>query len=321
MRRMPTILWLRTAALAGVLAVSVPLVAADSGSWTPVADWPALPDGWTTGEVAGVGVDSHNHVFVFHRGKEKSVLCIEGATGKIVSSFGDGLFINAHGLEVDGDDNVWITDTRRHQVMKFSHEGELLLSIGEKGVAGVDASHFNQPTDVVVSASGEFYVSDGYGNNRVVKFSADGTFLREWGEKGAGPGQFDLPHGLALDDSGRVYVADRANQRVQVFDGDGSFLDEWGTDRLGEGSRPWGLEYSSDGRLYVIDGGNMNPGTPDYARISILDLAGKLVDSWSSYGTEPGRLSWGHDVAVGADGAVYTAEVRNSRRAQKFVAK
>ena len=141
-------------------------------SYQVVHDWPQLPDGFVLGEVAGVGVDSHNHVFVFHRGS-RPILCLDGASGKIVASWGDGMFGSAHGLDVDPQDNVWVTDTVHHQIMKFSHDGELLMTLGAKGVPGLDGNHFNKPTDIVVTSNGEFYVSDGYGNSRVAKFSAE----------------------------------------------------------------------------------------------------------------------------------------------------
>ena len=280
--------------------------------------WPALPSGITTGETAGVGVDSHGHVVVFHRGDKHSVLLLDPDTGELVASFGDGLFVNAHGLGIDAQDNVWITDTLRHQVLKFSHDGELLMSLGEKGVAGLDAAHFDQPTDVAIAPNGDVYVSDGYGNSRVVQFDRSGRFIRTWGEPGSAAGQFNLPHGITLDDEGHVYVADRSNQRVQVFDSQGKYIAQWGEDVFGPGSRPWGLEFDA-GLIYVIDGGNMDANTPDYARLTVLDKHGAVKTQWSSYGSAPGQLSWGHDVTVGADGSVYTAEVRNNNRAQKFV--
>ncbi len=286
-----------------------------------VPDWLKLPDGIETGETAGVGVDSHNHVFIFHRGADMPIMCVEGDSGKIVASFGEGLFTNAHGLEIDKDDNVWVTDTLNHQVYKFSHGGDLLLTLGEKGVSGLDETHFNLPTDVVVTPDGEFYVSDGYGNSRVVKFDANGKFLFDWGKRGTAPGEFNLPHGLTLDPQGRVYVADRTNMRIQVFTADGKYICEWGAEQLGEVGRPWGLEYAPDGYLYVIDGSDMQQSTPNVARITKLTLEGEVLETWGSYGTEPGQFSWGHDLAVGRDGAVYTAEVRNNNRAQKFVKK
>ena len=116
---------------------------------------------------------------------------LDGASGKIVASWGDGMFGSAHGLDVDPQDNVWVTDTVHHQIMKFSHDGELLMTLGAKGVPGLDGNHLNKPTDIVVTSNGEFYVSDGYGNSRVAKFSAEGKFLLDWGDKGDEPGQFD----------------------------------------------------------------------------------------------------------------------------------
>jgi peptidylamidoglycolate lyase len=281
------------------------------------SDWPALAPGVTTGETSGVGIDSHGHVFVFHRGEGPSILGLSAEEGTVIVRFGEGLFENAHGLAIGPDDAIWVTDTRRHQVLRFSHAGVLELALGERGVAGTDLRHFDQPTDVAVTPEGEIYVSDGYGNNRVVKFAADGTPLLEWGRKGARPGEFNLPHGITLDEAGRVYVADRSNQRVQIFEGDGTFVSAWGEAVFGPGSRPWGLEFAHE-RLYVIDGGNMNPLSEDYARISVLDLEGRVLSQWSQYGEQPGSLSWGHDLAVGPDGAVYTAEVRHANRAQKF---
>ncbi len=302
-----------------VSLVSAAVAENGEGAYEAVADWPQLPDDFAFGDVAGVDVDSHNHVFVFHRGPERPIAWFDGDSGKMLGSFGDGMFENAHGLEVDDENNVWVTDTRRHQVFKFSHDGELLLVLGEKGVASWDATHFNQPTDVVVAADGSIYVSDGYGNSRVAKFAADGTFLKEWGRKGKRPGEFDLPHGLALDKDGRVYVADRTNMRIQVFTADGTLLHVWGAEQFGEAGRPWGLEATKRGHVFVIDGGDMNPDTPDHAEVVRLDSAGNVLQRWGSYGTAPGQFLWGHDIAVGPDGAVYTVEVRDNDRVQKFV--
>ena len=303
------------AALSACILTPPAWSADDSGSFKVVADWPKLPVGRPFGEVAGVGVDSHNHIFVFHRG-DYPIRCIEAESGAVIKSWGNGMFVNAHGLAIDDEDNVWVTDTRNHQVFKFTHDGELLMTVGEKGVAGLDATHFDQPTDVVVTPNGEFYVSDGYGNSRVAKFSADGKFLFDWGKKGTGPGEFDLPHGITRDSQGRIYVADRSNFRIQVFDADGKFLHEWKSERPG---RPWGLEIADDGYLYVMDGGDMIEPSEDTAKILKLDLEGKVIEQWGAYGNEAGQFSWGHDVAVGRDGAVYAVEVRNNYRLQKFV--
>ncbi len=169
-----------------------------------VHGWPVLPDGMVLGQVSGVAVDSHNHVFVFHRAEgswatdkthaivSPTILCLDGASGKLLASWGENRFLEPHGLRVDAHDNVWVTDRALQQVFKFSHDGKLLLTIGTERVAGVDATHFDKPTDIAFASDGSFYVSDGYGNNRVAKFSPDGKFLFDWGHKGQGPGEFDL---------------------------------------------------------------------------------------------------------------------------------
>ena len=304
--------------LLGAIFVAVsPGFSAEKSAYEVVHGWPELPEGFALGQASGVGVDSHNHVFVFHRG-DRPIICFDGATGKILTSWGDGMFATAHGLAVDNKDNVWVTDVGHHQVFKFSHSGDLLMTLGEKDAAGLDGKHFNKPTDVAVTPSGKFYVSDGYGNSRVAKFSARGEFLFDWGKKGDAPGEFDLPHGIALDRQGRVYVADRSNQRVQVFDASGKFLAQWKSDELG---RPWDIFIGADGFAYVMDGGDMNPKPPDRGRIVKLDLQGKILDHWGSFGSYDGQFYWGHAVAVAKDGAVYATDVHLGMRVQKFVRK
>ena len=288
-----------------------------TGAYQVVHGWPQLPDGFALGQVSGVGVDSHNHVWVFHRG-DRPILCFDGDSGRILASWGDGMFTTPHGLSVDHRDNVWVTDVGNHQVFKFSHGGELLMTVGAKGVPGLDGTHFNRPTDVVVAPGGEFYVSDGYGNSRVAKFGPDGKFLMDWGSKGDQPGQFDLPHGIALDQQGRIYVADRSNNRVQVFDGNGKFLTLWKGPELG---RPWGLTVGHDGYLYVVDGGDLKPKPPDRGRIVKLDLQGKILEQFGSFGSYDGQFYWAHDVAVARSGEVYVSDVHLGMRVQKFVRK
>jgi len=320
----------------GLLVVlMLPAAGEESQAYRAVADWPNLPEeiplgvegkevdlpkGAYVAAVGGLDVDSHNHVFVFHR-SNPPILCIDGRSGELIASWGEGMFINAHGLEVDDQDNIWVTDTGRHQVMKFDHDGNLLMAVGEEGVPGWDETHFNQPTDVAVTPNGDFYVADGYGNNRVAKFSADGTFLFEWGERGSSAGQFDLPHGIARDNEGRIYVADRSNKRIQVFDADGRFLRQWKGAALG---RPWDLDVGPEGFLYVIDGGDLKPTPlrpvhPDRSVLRKLNLKGEIVAEWGSFGAASGQLDVGHAISVGPDGAVYTGEALSQIRVQKFV--
>ncbi len=286
-------------------------------SYTVVHGWPTLPEGLPAlGNVAGVSVDSHNHVFVFHRGA-RPLLCFDPETGKVLRSWGDGMFVQAHGLAVDSDDNVWATDGKSHQVFKFSHDGQLLLTVGVKNTPGVDHEHFNRPTGIRVAPDGNFYVTDGYVNNRVVKFSPAGKFISEWGVKGSAPGEFNTPHAIAIDAEGRVYVADRGNGRIQVFDKDGKFLHQWSGKDLG---RPWGLDVGTDGYLYVADGGDLNPQPVPGERDHIvkMDLQGRIVDKWGSFGYYDGQFNWLHVVGIGKKGEVYAGDILG-QRIQKFV--
>lgn len=294
-----------------------------------VHGWPILPEGYVLGQVSGVGVDSHNHVFIFHRADHSwiteetgrlitaaTILCFEGESGKkLIRSWGGGIFRIPHGLRVDRWDNIWVTDIGLHQVMKFDHQGSLLMKLGEAGVPGTDHIHFDRPTDVAVAPDGSFFVADGYGNSRVAKFSSKGEFLLEWGRHGRGPGEFDVPHGIALDSQGRVYVADRSNARIQVFTPDGRFLYQWKGAELG---RPWSLAIAPDDYIYVVDGGDMKPSPPDRGRILKLNVKGEILEKWASFGNYDGQLYWGHDIAVGRDGDVYVGDVYHGMRIQKF---
>jgi DNA-binding beta-propeller fold protein YncE len=312
-------------------ALSVGAAVAQQNSSDPysvVHGWPVLPDGMVLGQVSGVAVDSHNHVFVFHRAEgswatdktrpiaSPAILCFDGTSGKLLSSWGENRFLEPHGLRVDSRDNVWVTDRGLQQVFKFSHDGKLLLTLGTERVAGVDATHFDKPTDMAFASDGSFYVSDGYGNNRVAKFSPDGKFLFDWGHQGQGPGEFDLPHSVAVDAQGNVYVADRSNSRIQVFDSNGKFLKVWKSPELG---RPWSLTIGPDNLLYVVDGGDLKPSGLDRGQLLKLDLSGKILAKWSRFGNYDGQIYWGHDLAVGKDGAVYVGDVYHGMRVQKFV--
>jgi peptidylamidoglycolate lyase len=295
-----------------------------------VPDWPKLPENHVLGLCAGVGVDAQNRVFVFHRSGRKwsnpfptepiakpTVSVIDGATGKLLSSWGENRFIMPHGLTFDHAGNVWLTDVGLHQVFKCTPEGKVLLTLGERAKPGNDHTHFNLPTDVAVLRDGSFYVSDGYKNTRAVKFSADGKFEFEWGAKGKGPGEFHLPHGIAIDTQGRVIVCDRENERLQVFDAKGLFLHEWKGPQVG---KPYGIEIGPNGHLFVIDGGSPSLKPELRGKAVELDAEGEVIDTFGSFGKEPGQFQLGHDIAVGPDGAVYVAEGTGAR-VQKFVQK
>ena len=295
-----------------------------------VPNWPRLPDGMVLGQVASVDVDSSGNVFVFHRaervweGEEielkfiasPTVLILDVETGDLIDQWGAEMFVMPHGLTIDNEDNIWVTDVGLHQVFKFDHAGNLLMTLGERGVPGKDASHFNMPTDVAIFPDGSFYVSDGYVNSRITKFSQDGEYLTGWGSKGMEPGQFDVPHSIALDSQGLIYVADRGNARIQIFDEAGKFIKEWKGTSLG---RPWAVRISASGDIFVVDGGDQAEFWPDRARILKLDSQGQILASFGSYGEMPGHFIWPHTIAIGPDGALYVGEVATGMRIQKFI--
>ena len=306
--------------------------AVDSTStYRVVHGWPHVPPGELLGQVSGVGVDSKGTVFVFRRAQRSfnskdslatdpietpTILLFDGAGGRLIGSWGAGRFAMPHGLTVDNRDNVWVTDIALNQVFKFARDGALLLTLGERGVAGTDSAHFNRPTDVAVAPDGSFYISDGYRNSRIVRFSKEGRYLFSWGRKGSGPGEFDLPHSIALDTAGQVYVADRANARIQVFDSLGHFLTAWKGPALG---RPWAVRVARNGYLYVIDGGDLPSAPPDRARVLKVTREGRVVESFGTFGNYDGQFIWPHALAVAIDGTVYIGDVSTGMRIQKFV--
>jgi DNA-binding beta-propeller fold protein YncE len=221
-------------------------------------------------------------------------------SGNYLRSIGDGLLTHPHGLRIDADDNLWTTDDGSHLVLKLSPSGRVLLVLGKKNVAAESDWLFNQPTDVAFGKNGEIYVSDGYGNSRIVEFDRSGNFIRAWGKYGTGPGEFNLPHSVAVDAQGNVYVADRENERIQIFDADGHYLKEW--NHIGY---PYGLYITPDQNIWMIDGG--------YDRILELDHNGKVIGALGEPGRGLGQLAWGHFLAVGKDGKIYAAEVLNWR--------
>ena len=232
------------------------------------AVWGELPGDRTWGAPTGVKMDpDRRHLWVLERcGDYNGPGCAASdlpailkfdSSGTVVQSFGGGMFIFPHGLWVDHESNVWVADGRGeagkgHQIFKFSPDGQLLLTLGQPGVAGEAPYTLNRPSDVAVAANGDIFVADGHSpmdtNMRIVKYSADGTYIKEWGSKGSAPGQLDGSHGLALDSAGRLFVADRGNNRVQIFDQEGNFIDAW--TQFGS---PSGLYITPDDVLYVAD--------------------------------------------------------------------
>jgi len=267
-----------------------------------VPDFLKLPSTLYLSEVSGVALNSLGHVFLFQRGTHPLVEFDEN--GNFVRTMGEGLFTRPHGLRIDASDNVWLTDNGAHFVLKISPEGRILMVLGQKDYPGSDQSHFNGPDDVAFGKSGEIYVADGEGNSRIVKFDRDGHFLKEWGRKGSGKGEFRLPHTIVTDSQGLVYVGDRENGRIQVFDADGNFRTEW-TDV----GHPYGLFVAPDQNIYVADA--------EASRVSEVDAKGKILLSFGTAGRGPGQFAGAHALAVTSKKEIFVAEVFNWR-AEKF---
>ena len=279
-----------------------------------IDNWAQLPQGRVWGMAIGVDIDRDGKsVWIFDRcgaktctGSNVAPIQKFDASGKLLTSFGAGMFNFPHGLFVDRDNNIWVTDGKGeggkgHTAIKFSHDGKVLMTLGTPGIAGADETHFNAPSDVVVAPNGDIFVADGHGgdtNARIVKFSKDGKFITAWGHKGTGQGEFRTPHGLAMDSAGHIYVADRENDRVQIFDQDGKFIAEWK-----QFGRPSGVFIDKNDMIYVADsqsGEKFNKSFKQGIRIgSVKD--GKVIAFINNAGTS--QMPEG--VAADAAGNIY----------------
>ena len=289
------------------------------GVWAPLPDgreWGSTslvevsPDGETIwavdrcGENTCVGHDDLDVVFQFDK------------DGNMLKRWGAGMFVWPHGIDVDDDGNVWVADARGegnrgHQVIKFSSDGDVLMRLGTAGVAGRTQSTFDQPNDVLVAPNGDIFVGDGHpanGNNRIVKFSSDGTYLMEWGETGSAPGQFRTPHALAMDSQGLLYVGDRSNRRIQVFEQDGTFVRDFYN--FGRAS---GVAIDGDDNIYVADSESNYRRNGGYKRgIRVANISDLRIFAFIP-DPEPDQDNSGtsaaEGVAVDNEGNVYGAEV------------
>lgn len=229
------------------------------------------------------------------------VLMVFDGAGNLIESWEqhNDLFTHPHNVTIspyDPERHVWVVDAGSEQIFKFTNDGQLVMTVGEFRVTGSDETHFGNPSGIAFLPNGDFYVSDGYRNTRVVKFSKDGTYLMEWGTPGDGPGEFNVVHGLAIDAEGRVYVIDRSNSRIQVFDLNGTYLDEWPGLNL-----PLYVAVSEDQHIWVSSGLTN--------KILKYDRHGQLLYSWGTFGAQPGAI-WGvHGFSTDTAGNLYVAEV------------
>jgi streptogramin lyase len=315
--------------LIAVAALSGREVSAQSNPYRPGENWGRLPEGRTFGNVIGVDVDRSGNVWVFERcggdtceGSKLAPILQFDASGKLLKSFGAGMFAFPHGFHVDRDGNIWATDGpgksgKGYQVFKFSPEGKVLLTLGKAGIGGEAPGTFIYPSAVVVAPNGDIFVADGHGadtNGRIMKFSRDGKFIKSWGQKGTGRGEFGGMHAIAMDSKGRLFVGDRGNSRIQIFDQDGKFLEEWK-----QFGRPSGTFIDANDTLYVADSqsdAKVNPGFQKGIRIgSARDGIVQMLIPVPGPQEKPTTTTEG--VAADARGNVYGAEA-NSNNLRKY---
>ena len=293
------------------------MVAVGTGKfiYEAVEDWAKLPAGWVLGQTAIV-TDSQDRVYLFNRGDHP--LIVLDRDGNYLSSWGEGSLPDAHGMFIDGDDNLYMPVKNSHVVLKYDPQGKLLMTLGawdqpsDTGWSGnyADpavraAGPFNRPSDVALDPNGDLYISDGYGNARVHKFTAAGDFVFSWGKPGkTEPGEFHVPHGVWVHTDGRVFVADRENNRIQIFSADGDFLDQW-TDF----SRPCDIYVDADQVMYVAELG---------AFMSIVTIDGKLLARWDMP-NDAGEGQGAHALWVDSHGDIYVNQNLEGHRLIKYL--
>lgn len=293
-----------------------------SGDYTyAVAEgWGQLPDGWQMSDAGGVAVDREDRVYVFNRSDHPMIVL--DRNGAVLGSWGEDIFSHPHAVHIGPDDALYCSDDGDHTVRKCTLDGKVLLELGVPGVPSgyMSGEPFCRCTHTALSPDGEIYVSDGYWNARVHKYSADGRHLLSWGQPGIGPGEFNLPHNITCDADGWVYVADRENHRVQIFDGNGRFETMWHGVH-----RPSGLCQTPDGVIYVGEAGptyDFNRAAPNLGpRVSIWTASGTMLARLGlpdAAGTQPGQFLSPHGMAVDSHGDIYVAEVAYTSWAVRF---
>ncbi len=290
-----------------------------------VEGWEQLPAGWWHGDVADVATDSRDRVYVFNRSDHPVI--VYDRDGRFLTSWGEGVFTRPHGITITADDIVWLADDTDHTVRKCTLEGTILQTLGtlnqgsDTGYEWGDlrtikrgAGPFNRPTRVSLAQNGDLYISDGYGNARVHRFTAAGEYIQSWGEPGKGPGEFNLPHSVWVHRDGRVFVCDRENNRMQVSSPTGEYLSAWTNV-----TRPMDLWIDADDNVFLAEGAwkagttlmTGEPLTEDRApQLSVRDLEGNVLARWGGPDhREPGSFGAPHGIWLDSRGDLYVAEV------------
>jgi len=295
-------------------------------SYELVEDWPNLPEDYIVGMPTGLAINSKGNIVVFNRTrpwsfpppeekiKNNIIITIDSETGKLLKSWGADLFLMPHGLEIDRDNNIWVTDVGLQQVLKFNSDGELLSMLGEATILGYDSIHFALPTDVAVAPEGSFYVSDGYRNSRVVKYAKDNSYLFEWGKngpdyklnKGDKEGEFNIPHGIDLDKNMNIYIADRENNRIQKFDSAGKFIAVW-QNKSAHQLYSVAVDHKNN-HLLAIDYDSIAKASTIFRFDLDLNLELQFINPNTKY----------HDIAIDHEGTIYVGDI-TEHKIQKFL--
>ena len=289
-------------------------------------DWPRQRSDYAWEAMAGIAVDTRGFIWTLNRGEMP--VQVYSPEGKLIRQWGSGLFQSPHQLSIGPRGHIWIADSHNHAVYQFASDGTKLMTLGIPGKFGDDEDHFKMPTDVVETEAGDIFISDGYRNNRVVHYSAEGKFVKQWGSLGVEAGQFSLPHSIAVDSGGRLYVADRNNARVQIFDQSGKFLAQWKNLMV-----PWTVRVTARDEVYVCGASpshwreeDVQLGIPPKDQLVMkLDTRGRVLSWWKfplgQWGPEkkskPGELAWVHGLGVDAQGNLFLGDIMG-KRVQRF---
>ena len=305
--------------------ILIPFFLISQNNFKPVLtkSWPESHSTISIGNPTGLGIDSKNNLVIFHRPsrlwtnplpkdkiKENVISYLNINSGEIVNSWGENMFVMPHGLEIDNNDNIWVTDVAMHQVFKFNSKGKLLLTLGEIFKPGEDQNHFNMPTDITVLSDGSFYVSDGYGNSRIIKFSKKGKFLFQIGGFGNRQNEFNIPHGIDNDLQNNIYVADRENNRIKKFDDKGDLLKIW-QNKISQQIYSVKVDNKND-LVYAIDYYIKDGKEIMGSNIFILDKELNLLSKFGRSGNYQGPTTRYHDIEIDKYGNIYAADILNN---------
>jgi len=289
------------------------------------SSWPKKPDRFKWAQMPGIAVDKQDQIYIFTR--SQPTVQVYKIDGTLVRAWYVEDSSGSHFIRVGPEGNIWTANITEHVVRKYSPKGKLLLTLGETSVAGADKGHFDRPTDMAILPAGDIFVSDGYGNRRIVHFNAKGEYINQWGQEGDGPGQFALPHSIVADSHKRLYVADRENARIQVFDTQGNLLAVWE-----EVITPWGLCMTKKDEIWACgssvkkdEEGKCIVLPPSDQILMKLDRKGEVLlrvplEKTTVPPGRSGEVDWVHAIAVDSRGNLYLGDIQG-RRAQKFIRK